>query len=84
MKDDVVPKGYITGLLREPGSHQNRVAHLYKGDFHDPGNPMCINGWNRYDHTEYSIWRGNVGRKGICKTCLKRANADLEPVGPSD
>ena len=68
-----VPEGYITGLVRDPGADKTKVAHLYKGDFSDPGLPMCRRGWNRGD--EYSIWRNNVGEKGVCRICLRRAAA---------
>jgi len=73
-----VPVGYIAGLGRDV-PHPAR-SHLYKGTFTDPGLPMCRYGWNRDKGTSYSIWRGNVGRKGICRTCLKRALAGLPPV----
>ena len=70
-KDDV-PEGYITGLGRD--FPHPLLAHLYKGTFGEPGLPMCWRGWNRDGGTSYSIWRGNVGKKGICKTCLRRAH----------
>lgn len=71
-----VPDGFIVGLDRNP--NHNRVSHLYKGDFHEPGLPMCRKGWNRGGG--YSIWRGQVGDRGICKTCMKRALAGLPGV----
>lgn len=72
-----VPEGYITGLGRD--YPHPRLSHLYKGDFSDPGLPMCRNGWNRGEYG-YSIWRGNIGVGGICKTCLKRAKNGMEGV----
>lgn len=75
-----VPEGYITGLVRDPGC-ENKLSHLYKGDFADPGMPMCRYGWNRDDGESYSIFRGNIGR-GICKICMRRAKAGLEGVLP--
>ena len=77
VEDFGIPDGYITGLGRDY-PHPKR-AHLYKGDFADPGLPMCQWGWNRKEYG-YSIWRGNVGDKGICKTCLRRAKAGLDGV----
>lgn len=77
-----VPRGYITGLGRD--NPHPRIAHLYEGPFHEPGNPMCRHGWNRDDGQSYSIWRNNVGRAGICKTCLKRARAGLRGVEPKE
>ena len=68
--------GYVTGQNRT--SEDNCVTHLYKGTFDDPGLPMCKHGWNRTEG--YSIWRGNIGRKGICKTCSKRAGQGLDGV----
>lgn len=79
MKFFDVPEGYIPGLSRCGGAATQRT-HLYKGDFADPGLPMCRHGWNRDGGESYSIWRNNVGPKGICQTCLKRARAGLEGV----
>ena len=77
-----IPEGYITGLSREYRSDERLVAHLYEGTFSDPGNPMCKRGWNRGEG--YSIWRNNVGIKGICKICLKRAEKGLSSVELDD
>lgn len=73
-----VPDGYIAGLGRD--FPPPPLAHLYKGDFSDPGFPMCARGWNRDDGESYSIWRGNVGKKGICKTCMRRALEGKPPI----
>jgi hypothetical protein len=73
---DTVPAGYVPGLGRDVP--HPRVAHLYHGTFDDPGLPMCPRGWNRGD--SYSIWRNNVGSRGVCKRCLRRAKAGLPPV----
>ena len=79
-----IPEGFITGLSRRrvwrtrPGDVQYTVAHLYKGSFSDVGQPMCKNGYESAG--DISIWRGNVGPKGICNVCLRRARAGLEPV----
>lgn len=72
-----IPDGYITGLDR---NEDYAVAHLYKGDFADPGLPMCIRGWNRSDGDSYSIFRSVVGPRGICKVCLRRAREGKPPV----
>lgn len=42
--------------------------------------PMCRFGWNRSDGASFSIFRGHSGRRGLCKTCFKRAEAGLPPV----
>lgn len=80
MKD--VPDGYIVGLGRD--NPYPKLSHLYKGDFSDPGLPMCRHGWNRENGAAYSIWRGNIGMNGICKICLKRANKNLDGVPSRD
>lgn len=72
-----VPAGYIAGLVRDPLARDTRRAHLYKGNYADPGLPMCRLGWNR--GTSYSIWRGQLGT-GICAVCRRRAREGREPV----
>jgi hypothetical protein len=73
-----IPDGYICGLPRNLPDPQ--IAHLYKGDFADPGLPMCKRGWCRDEGESYSIFRGNVGPKGICKICMRRARQGLDGV----
>lgn len=68
---------YIVGMSRK-GNGDRVVSHLYKGDFHDPGLPMCRHGWN--DGDSYSIFRENISAKGICKVCMRRAEAGLDGV----
>jgi hypothetical protein len=78
-----IPEGYITGLSRRrvtiggDGEIQYTVAHLYKGSFNSVGQPMCKRGYEAAG--DISIWRGRVGPKDICKTCLRRARAGLSP-----
>ena len=57
-----------------------RVSHLYKGDFSNPGYPMCKNGWNRDNGESYSIFRNNISKKGVCKVCLRRAKLNLNSI----
>lgn len=77
--EEFAENGYIVGMDRIPEPEcQRKVTHLYKGTFDDPGLPMCKKGWNRGDG--YSIWRGNISEKGICKVCLKRANEGLDGI----
>ena len=79
-----IPDGYILGLSRRrvssdaKGNTQYTVAHLYKGDFSDVGQPMCKNGYE--EDGDISIWRGNMGPKGVCKVCLRRARNGLDPA----
>lgn len=72
-----IPEGYISGLERT--YPHKPLAHLYKGDFSNPGLPMCKRGWNRKEDG-YSIWRGNEGDKGICAVCLRRAQQGLDGI----
>ena len=73
-----IPDGYILGLGRD--YPHPKVSHLYEGPYHDPGLPMCRYGWNRDERSSYSIWRGNIGKDGVCSVCLKRARAGLPGV----
>ena len=77
---DVKKEKYRPGMNRDP--EDKWVSHLYEiGEHHmDFGLPMCPKGWNREQGSSYSIWRGQVGRKGICKTCQKRADLGLKGV----
>lgn len=72
-----IPLGYITGLGRDVP--HPKLAHLYKGNFGDPGLGMCRYAYNRKEYG-YSIWRGNEGQNGICKICWKRAMAGLDGI----
>ena len=74
---------YTPGLNRYPNADKHCVAHLYKGDFGDPGWPMCWRGWNRDGGTAYSIWRNSDGLC-ICRTCMKRAEQGLPPIPPKE
>lgn len=69
---------YTTGLARNQPNPQ--VAHLYKGEFHDMGDPMCRHGWTNPGLFEYSICRNNEGPKGICKICMKNAEKGKKPI----
>lgn len=44
----IIPEGYTSGMDRSEAG-RNRVSHLYRGTFAEPGNPMCQRGWNRAD-----------------------------------
>lgn len=68
---------YVSGQDRNEDS---LVAHLYRGTFNNMGDPMCVRGWNRCDGMDYSVFRNNSGSAGICKICLKRAKAKLDPI----
>lgn len=79
-----IPDGYITGLSRRrvrrdrSGEVQYTVSHLYKGTFSEIGQPMCKRGYE--EAGDISIWRGNIGPKGVCSVCLRRARAGLAPA----
>lgn len=76
----MIPEGYISGLDRN--DQHTTVTHLYKGDFSDPGLPMCAKGWNRANGMSYSIFRGVVGEAGYCRICVRRACAGKDGVPP--
>jgi len=69
---------YIVGQDRNESA---AVAHLYKGNFSDPGLPMCVRGWNRSGGDGYSIFRDS-GDGDICKICKRRAE-EGKPGVPS-
>ena len=79
-----IPEGFIVGLSRRrvwrdrTGEVQYTVSHLYKGTISAIGQPMCKRGYE--EAGDISIWRGNVGPKGICSVCLRRARKDLAPA----
>jgi len=73
----MIPEGYITGHDR---NEPDVVTHIYKGNFSDPGLPMCVRGWNRSDGEGYSILRGNVGNVGLCKICVRRTLSGKDGV----
>lgn len=75
----IAGRSYITGLDR---NEQQLVAHLYRGTFDNPGNPMCARGWNRLNGHGYSIFR-NCGDR-ICKVCMRRASTRRPPVRELD
>jgi hypothetical protein len=74
---EIAGREYITGLDR---NDQHLVAHIYTGTFGEPGDPMCVRGWNRSDGDGYSIFRNNVGKAGICGICMRRALEKREPI----
>jgi len=78
---NIAGKEYVLGLDR---NDQHLVTHLYAGTFADPGEPMCVRGWNRAGGHGYSIFRNNVGDAGICQICMRRALEGRKPVPPRD
>jgi hypothetical protein len=67
-------RGYITGLGRD--YPRPKKAHLYRGTFSEPIEPLCKRGWNRGER-EFSIWRNNIGSEGICRHCIRKARKEL-------
>lgn len=65
---------FVVGMGRNPGE-EKLCSHLYAE--YDDGSylPMCQRGWNRSDGERFSILRGHVGARGVCKTCQKNADA---------
>lgn len=74
-------EGFIVGLDR---ADEHLVAHLYKGTMDDPGQPMCVRGWNRDNGFNYSIFRNNAGIAGVCKICERRALEGKDGVFPRE
>lgn len=65
-----IPDDCVPGKL----GYDGRVTHLYKQTAEQP---MCARGFARPGGW---IALGDVGRDGICATCLERARAGLEPA----
>jgi hypothetical protein len=80
-------KRYIAGMFRGDNGKEI-VSHLYYGEYSGPLTPMCSGGWQRkyFDETgklvdwEFSIFRGNISEKGLCKICERRAEKNLPPI----
>ena len=72
---------YRPGLGRDIN---HKKAHLYTIGEHamDFQLPMCRRGWNRDGGEGWSTWRGNIGDKGLCKICERRASQGLDGVMP--
>jgi len=73
-----IPDGYIIGMGRD--FPKPVISHLYQGTYDNLLGPMCHNGANRDNGDSFSIWRGNIGEKGICKTCMKKAKAGFNHI----
>jgi len=72
---------YVTGMQRGHDNPECVVSHLYDGTFCDPGLPLCARGWTRMPFEYgYSIWRNNISKKGLCRVCVRRADAGLDGV----
>lgn len=69
---------YVEAVGRNPGEEKQH-SHLYL-ETDDGYLSMCRYGWNRSDGSAYSILRGWKGGKGLCKTCERRAAANLPGV----
>lgn len=71
---------FVVGMGRNPGE-EKQVSHLYLFDG-DDYYPMCGYAWNRSRGEAFSIFRGHVGAKGICKLCEKNKAKGLTGVPP--
>jgi len=74
---------YIEAIGRNPGE-ECQHSHLYAVDSNHNYTPMCIYGWNRSNGDRLSILRGNIGYRGLCKICQRRAQAGLPPIESKD
>jgi hypothetical protein len=70
---------YTEAIGRNPGEEAQH-SHLYAILPDHDYMPMCRYGWNRSDGEGFSIFRGHSGARGLCRTCQKRAAANLPPV----
>lgn len=78
---------YISGVFRGDGG-EKMVTHLYAGTFSNPSHPFCSRGWQRkffgkngkLVDWEYSIFRNNHSKAGVCKVCYRRMKAGLPPI----
>jgi hypothetical protein len=61
--------GYIIGVDRK-SYRETLVSHIYKGSFENPEYGLCK--WSMDKYGGFSIFRNIVGKKGICKLCLKK------------
>ena len=73
---EIAGRTYVVGQDR---NEPKAAAHLYIGTFAEPGEPMCVRGWNRSDGEGYSIFRNNWSGP-LCKTCVRRAQEQRDPV----
>lgn len=65
-------------IIGQDRNEDKLVAHIYDGDFNDPGKPLCARGWNR-GGTGYSIFR-NYNSGEVCRVCLHRQAKGLKGV----
>lgn len=72
---------YVPGMGRNPGEQYGR-SHLYYVTDDWDYEPMCGYGWNRSNGEAFSIFRGHIAMRGICKFCQKRADKKLRGVPP--
>jgi hypothetical protein len=70
-------KKYVVGQDR---NDDTIVSHLYRGTFAEPGQPMCLRGWNRSGGEGYSIFRDAVTNNKVCRICMRRAKEGKEPM----
>lgn len=80
-QSDIVPgPEYVLGMDRSTqGKYMRSHYYLLKNGEYEP---MCRFAWNRDDGESFSIWRGHMGNRGLCKICLKRAQQGLGGVRP--
>lgn len=68
-------KGFITGMDRSVDYTEGLVAHIYRGTFDEPTEGLCAYSMDKDGY--FSIFRNNVGRKGVCRICLKKLMKEL-------
>jgi len=72
---DCTLEGYITGMDRSKDWLDSLSAHIYAGTFDAPEYGLCKRSMD--SGGGFSIFRNNVGRKGICKICMRKLMRNL-------
>lgn len=67
--------GYITGMDRSVDWTESLVAHIYRGEFDAPTEGLCA--YSMDEDGYFSIFRNNIGRKGVCRICLKKLMKEI-------
>ena len=75
----------IYGQRRSCDPSVSKMIHIYEGEFHEPGDPLCPSGWTLDgEYSFYSIWR--VGEPNlneprphnVCRRCWAKAQRQVK------
>lgn len=76
---ETVEREFTEAIGRNHGEEKQH-SHLYERMPEGGYKPMCRHGWNRGDGEGFGILRGHSGKRGLCRVCLKRRDANLLAV----